>query len=194
MTTMTRPAPEVTAITLVERRTQHLREAIASGDEPTIARAESRLERARTSAAKQAARASQRAELQRQVDQVRREAARDEKARAADAIEAQVRERAAPYCEIHFAGRSVRVDLGARDQVARTTAREMLRRVAWVVSEDFRALCVRARQTLTCPAMPVSDEALVKMLGADAGLRPGLLRQVVTIDGRRPGFDDEEGE
>jgi uncharacterized protein (DUF1684 family) len=145
-------------LSLIERRTIALREAVALGDERKVDRAARSLERARNeeSESKKTRRAHDKAHAYLQVNAERQAKADAERRVAADKIEAVLRETGLPYAIVHTGtGQAVRVDLSRTEQVERQTAAEALKRVALRVSQAYLTRRTRTRNTLTI--VPAED-------------------------------------
>ena len=136
-------------LSLVERRTIALREAVALGDERKVDRAAKALQRARDEESKKTLRERDKARAQHQVNAERQAKADAERRVAADKVEAVLRESGRPYAVVHLGnGQTARIDLSRSEVVERQTACEALKRVALRVSQAYQTRRALTRNTL----------------------------------------------
>jgi hypothetical protein len=180
-------------MTPIEKAEAHLRDLIAKDSAQSwIDRAHRKLERLRAEAREADRRRAEQATIATAVAKEKdAEEARKRKL-IADAVERELRERAAPYAEIHYAGHVLRIALADPESYARQTAQEGLRRAAWLVANRFQETVIRSRSLLSRPSLPLDDSFLGVCFDSDQMLRPAAVRGLVLVDGRRPSAEKDD--
>ncbi len=147
--------------------TDALVKAVKSGSAKRIEAAQRKLDAEADRLARADARTRRLAAAQDIVTAERIATAERDRAASADRAEAELREQGEPYCEIHFGGKSILVDLSRTEMVAAGVATEAVRRICAVLRQVWREQIIATREAgRVVPAR----EFLSVMESSEAGL------------------------